>query len=40
MTSISVMRRDYYSGNESGPKLHIEYTEAAGGYAHSQCIII
>jgi len=26
--------------NTYGPKLHIEYTEAAGGYAHSQCIII
>lgn len=28
------------AGSTYGPKLHIEYTEAAGGYAHSQCIII
>lgn len=28
------------SGSTYGPKLHIEYTKSAGGYAHSQCIII
>ena len=28
------------AGHRDGPKLHIEYTESAGGYAHSQCIII
>lgn len=28
------------AGSTYGPKLHIEYTESAGGYAHSQCIII
>lgn len=40
-TTIFRQYKSYdYTGNESGPKLHIEYTEAAGGYAHSQCIII
>ncbi len=35
-----VARSQESTGNTYGPKLHIEYTEAAGGYAHSQCIII
>ena len=35
-----VVARAQESGNTYGPKLHIEYTESAGGYAHSQCIII
>jgi len=35
-----VARAQEYPGNTYGPKLHIEYTESAGGYAHSQCIII
>lgn len=35
-----VARAQESAGNTYGPKLHIEYTESAGGYAHSQCIII
>ena len=35
-----IARAQESTGNKYGPKLHIEYTEAAGGYAHSQCIII
>ena len=35
-----IARAQESTGNTYGPKLHIEYTEAAGGYAHSQCIII
>lgn len=37
---VILARAQEYAGNTYGPKLHIEYTEAAGGYAHSQCIII
>lgn len=35
-----LVRAQESAGNTYGPKLHIEYTESVGGYAHSQCIII
>jgi hypothetical protein len=38
--NYAAARAQEYDGNTYGPKLHIEYTESAGGYAHSQCIII
>ena len=38
--NYAVVSAQENADNTYGPKLHIEYTESAGGYAHSQCIII